>query len=180
MSNRTLNFIIFLGLLFSLSACDSLPLNNKNDTSLSASGTIAAREVKVATEVGGVVKEVNVEESQFVEVGDILFRLDEELMQAQYEQAVAALNSAQVNLSTAQTGVEMAKATIYSAETSLETARLSSKAELLPSMQRLDDLYKTCWRSQRQTVQCVKRSIALIITPSQFFRRISPQWKRLM
>ena len=155
MSNRTLNFIIFLGLLFSLSACDSLPLNNTNDTGISASGTIAAREVKVATEVGGVVKEVNVEESQFVEAGDILFRLDEELMQAQYEQAVAAQNSARVNLSTAQTGVDMAKATIYSAETGLETARLSSKAELLPSIQRLDDLYKTSEVARSETLLAV-------------------------
>ena len=155
MINRTLNSIIFLGLLLSFSACDSLPLNNSNDTGTSASGTIAAREVKVATEVGGVVKEVNVEESQFVEVGDILFRLDEELMQAQYEQAVAALNSGQVNLSTAQTGVEMAKATINSAETSLETARLTSKAELLPSMQRLDDLYKTSEVARSETLLAV-------------------------
>jgi HlyD family secretion protein len=152
-------YTLLIPILFlSLSACATLEFNNSNEDVLSASGTIAAREVKVAAEVGGVVKEVNVEESQSVEAGDILFRLDEELMQAQYEQALAALKSAQVNLSTTQIGVELVRATLNSAKISLETARLISKAELLPSMQALDDLYKTAEVATSETQLAVAAS----------------------
>jgi HlyD family secretion protein len=59
---------------------------------LNASGTIEATNVNVAPEQAGKVREVLVEEGQSVKKGDALLHLDDSLLQAQREQAVAALN----------------------------------------------------------------------------------------
>lgn len=57
---------------------------------LSASGTVEAVQVGVASEVSGRVLEVLVEEGQAVTAGEVLLRLDSRLLEAQRERAVAA------------------------------------------------------------------------------------------
>ena len=61
---------------------------------LNASGTIEATDVNVAPEEAGKVKDVQVDEGSTVKKGDELLQLDDSLLQAQKEQAVAALNVA--------------------------------------------------------------------------------------
>ena len=61
---------------------------------LKASGTIEATNVNVAPEEAGKVKDVLVDEGATVKTGDALMHLDDSLLQAQKEQAVAALNVA--------------------------------------------------------------------------------------
>ncbi len=98
-------------LAFSLTACQGLSLNsNGNAGELTASGTIAAREVKVAAELGGAVAEIAVDEGQSVQEGDMLFRLDDALMQAQRAQAAAAAEVAQAAVNAAQAGLASAQA----------------------------------------------------------------------
>ncbi len=65
---------------------------NSVASQLNASGTIEATNVNVAPEQAGKVKEVQVDEGQAVKSGDVLLRLDDSLLVAQKEQALAALN----------------------------------------------------------------------------------------
>jgi multidrug resistance efflux pump len=57
---------------------------------IQASGVIEAEEIAIAPEVGGRVIEVLVDEGQPVAAGDPLFRFDDEALQIQRQQAVAA------------------------------------------------------------------------------------------
>ncbi|CAG1015920.1 partial hypothetical protein, partial [Anaerolineales bacterium] len=84
-----------------LGACAGI--NGTDASNLSASGTIASSEVRIAPQVGGQVVSINVEEGQQVKAGDELFRLDDSLLRAQYKQAQASVQTAEAALKTAQT-----------------------------------------------------------------------------
>lgn len=111
---KTKIFASILAAVFVLTAC--LPASETAGNSINASGTISAVDVNVAPELSGTVKEVLVKEGDQVEEGDVLFRLDDELLQAQYHQAEtavdaasAAVESASVQLAAAQLQAEQAK-----------------------------------------------------------------------
>jgi len=120
----------------SLTACSALPGNTAENTNeLRASGTIAAQEVEVASELGGVAREILVEEGMTVQAGDVLFRLDDALLQAQRAQAEAALQVAQATQGTAEAGLNAAR---IQQELTLNAARLQDSpsraaAWLLPA-----------------------------------------------
>jgi len=107
-SKQTLYLIPLIIMISFLSACDSLPvtLNNSNNGDLTASGTIAAQEVKVGNEVGGIVQEIGVVEGQTVAEGDVLYVIDDSLLQAQREQAVAVVGVAEASVTTAEAALE--------------------------------------------------------------------------
>lgn len=110
MNNRLLSILVALGLLaILLSACASIPGRAAENGALTASGTISARQVAIAPEIGGKVVEVLVEEGQPVNVGDVLFRLDDALLQAQREQVAAAVQVAEAALSAARVQRESAQ-----------------------------------------------------------------------
>jgi len=89
MKKQTFVFVSLMVLLsMALSACGAL--GGAQTTDLKASGTIAAREVNVAPQIGGMVVSVSVEEGAQVKAGDELFRLDDSLFKAQRAQAEAA------------------------------------------------------------------------------------------
>jgi HlyD family secretion protein len=69
---------------------------------LSASGTIESKSISIAPEIGGVVSKVFTEEGSEVKAGDVLFRMDTELLQSQLDQASAAVTTAEVSLEAAQ------------------------------------------------------------------------------
>ena len=98
---------------------------------LSASGTVEAVEVVVAIEVGGQIAEVMIEEGAPVKAGDVLVRFEDEMLQAQYEQAEAALSQAQVNY-------ELIAAQPLSEQRQVAIA--AAQLELLSAEQALDDL----------------------------------------
>jgi multidrug resistance efflux pump len=66
-------------------------------SNLTASGTIEARTVTLASELSGRVLTVTLEEGQQVRTGQALVKLDDSALQAQYAQAQAALQAAQAN-----------------------------------------------------------------------------------
>ncbi|HQV69044.1 MAG: HlyD family efflux transporter periplasmic adaptor subunit [Anaerolineae bacterium] len=70
---------------------------NATTSNLGASGTIEARTVNVAAEVAGRVIESKIEEGQPVKAGQVLAKLDDASLQAQYAQAKAAVQAAQAN-----------------------------------------------------------------------------------
>lgn len=94
---------------------------------LSASGTIEAIEVHIASEITGKVVEVMVDEGDAFKAGNPLFRLDDSMLQLQQKQALAAL--------------EAARGAFLLAQTNAEVAHANSEAQLLPVQQSLDDLY---------------------------------------
>ena len=113
--------VIFVSL--AVSACDGVN-GNGDDDALTASGTIAADDTGVAAEVGGRVLEINVEEGGAVKAGDVLFKIDAEILLAQYDQANAAVK-------VAEAAVEAARAQLESAEIqralALQGARLQER-----------------------------------------------------
>ncbi|RIK54684.1 MAG: hypothetical protein DCC59_03140 [Chloroflexi bacterium] len=89
-----------------LGACAGI--NGTDASNLSASGTIASREVRIAPQVGGQVVSINVEEGQQVKAGDELFRLDDSLLKAQQQQAQAAVQLTKAGVATAKAQYDMA------------------------------------------------------------------------
>ena len=75
-----------------------------NSTTIEATGVIEARRVALASEFGGKVVEVLVEEGQSVTAGQPLVRLDDSVLLVQRDQAEAALRAVQANLALLQAG----------------------------------------------------------------------------
>lgn len=98
--------VVFSLLAVLLGACSSISDRAAGNGLLSASGTVSARQVEVAPEIGGRVIQVLVEEGQPVKTGDILFGLDDSLLQAQRKQATAAVQVAEAALDTAHAQLE--------------------------------------------------------------------------
>ena len=71
---------------------------------LEASGTIEAEEVSIVAEIGGRVSKIHADEGDSVQEGKILIQLDTALMEAQMEEAKAAVRTARANLEQAQAG----------------------------------------------------------------------------
>jgi multidrug resistance efflux pump len=92
--------------------------------------------------LAGRVVEVYADKGETLQVGDPLLRLDDEVLLAQRQRTVKALEAAQANLEAAQAGLELAQATLNSAEANYEAALANAQAELVPLQQGLDDLYQ--------------------------------------
>jgi len=120
---RCVTVLLVILVSLAVSACDGVN-GNGDDDALTASGTIAADDTGVAAEVGGRVVGINVEEGDAVKAGDVLFKIDAELLLAQYEQANAAVK-------VAAAAVEAAEAQLKSAEIqralALQGARLQER-----------------------------------------------------
>ncbi len=113
--------IILAGWLTLLSACDVV--SGSNEEALEATGVIEAVEVVVAPELAGRVAEVYVSKGDHVIAGDPLFRLEDDLLAQQHNQAAAALETAAANVAAAATSVAAARAAIVPAETAVEMAQ---------------------------------------------------------
>lgn len=87
---------------------------------IEASGTIEAEEVKIASEFGGTVKQALADEGQEVEAGQILIRLDTDLLESQIGEAEAALTAARANLVRVEAGSRPSEIAV--AEAALEQA----------------------------------------------------------
>ncbi len=89
---------------------------------IEAAGTVEAVEVSIASELSGRVLDVLVSKGAGIDAGEVLVRLDDELLQSQRQRAVRAVEAAQANLVSAQSGVELAKSALSSAEAALRIA----------------------------------------------------------
>jgi len=123
---KLIPFLLILFLL--ISSCDVLMANG--DEPLEASGVVEAVEVVISPELGGRVAEVFKQEGDKVEVGEILFHLEGKLLNAQREQALAALDMAYAQLDTSETALEAAHAALAAAEAGVEIANIQYELEL--------------------------------------------------
>lgn len=104
---------LLLILIILLTACTT---TGSSDNALEAAGVIEATEIVVAPEMAGRVAEVFVSKGDHVETGDPLFRIADDLLDAQHRQAAAALETAQANVAAAETAVISAQAAEAPAE----------------------------------------------------------------
>jgi len=91
---------------------------------LQASGVVEAVEVTVAPEVGGQVEQVLVEEGDAVALGQPLFRLANDVLRAQRDQANLAVEAAQGGVTAAEAGQETARAALSTAEAAVQSAEI--------------------------------------------------------
>lgn len=90
----------FLALVILLTSCQGINGNTVNE--LMASGIISATEIDIASEIGGAVVSIGVNEGSQVKKGDVLFQLDDALLQAQRDQASAAVSVAEKAVNSAR------------------------------------------------------------------------------
>jgi len=109
MKNKKALWIVCVILVLLASACSGLPINGNNNGDLNSSGRISALQVDVAPEVGGIVSAIDIEEGNTVLAGDVLFRIDDNLLQAQYDQAVAMVGVAESSVESANAQLDLAK-----------------------------------------------------------------------
>ena len=80
------------------------------DSTLQASGTIEAVDVRISPELSGKVAEVLVGEGDLVQAGDELIRLDDALLKAQHGVAAANIDAAKGAVTTAEAALASAQA----------------------------------------------------------------------
>ncbi len=138
MKHQNIRRFVPLVLLIVLLATAIIYLSNVTEgeaKELKASGSVEAVEVLVAPESAGRVAQVLVEEGDDIQKGDLLFQLEDDLLQAQRNRAVSALETAKAQLALAKAGAteeeiaaaEGAVRAARSAVASAEAARLQAE-----------------------------------------------------
>jgi HlyD family secretion protein len=90
---------------------------------ITATGKVqAVVTVQVGTQVSGTVSELHADFNDHVRAGEVIARLDPSQFQAQYNQAIANLHSAQARVETARSGITNADAAVQAAEANVERA----------------------------------------------------------
>ncbi len=139
---------------------------------VSGNGRIEAVEIDIATKIAGRLRELLVEEGEFVRAGQPLARMDTDVLQAQRDEAVAQLANAQAAIRTAQFQVAQRQSEYAAAQASaaaqvaeFEAARkrfartraLAEKGSI--SQQELDDARATV-DGRQATVAAARAQIA--------------------
>ncbi|MEJ2758013.1 MAG: efflux RND transporter periplasmic adaptor subunit, partial [Anaerolineales bacterium] len=131
MKKLHVQLLLAAAFLLLLSACSGTAEVSNPDV-LDASGNISIDDLGVASEISGKVLSVEVNEGDDVEAGDVLFRLDDEILQAQYDQAAAAVDVAQAAVDAATAQVDSAK---LQAEIASQAARVANMQNRTASWQ---------------------------------------------
>jgi HlyD family secretion protein len=113
--------VVAIGLSGLIAGCTALGANGAG-APLKASGTISTDTIQVAPEIAGKIAEIKVDKGETVQAGDVLFRLDDQLLQAQYSQAKAAVQVAQSSL-------EAARGRLASAQVAYDQALLAARQQ---------------------------------------------------
>lgn len=131
---------------------------------LSASGTVEAVRVGVASEVPGRVLEVLVEEGQTVEAGAPVLRLDSRLLEAQRERAVAGGKAAVAAAELEQIAAQQALDAVHE-NASLATAQaelaLANARKALDDAQRIRTYQQKGNRATQETLDAAKAAVTL-------------------
>jgi multidrug resistance efflux pump len=96
-------------------------------TPFTSQARVHALVVPIAPEVSGTITAVEVSNNQFVEAGNVLFRIDDENYRLGVQQAEAALDQAYSGQGAASANVRAAEATLASARAAEERSRLDAR-----------------------------------------------------
>jgi HlyD family secretion protein len=99
----------------------------------SSNGRIEATEIDVAAKIAGRVREILADEGDFIEAGQVLARMDTDVLQAERREAEAALARAQISIETAKSLVTQREAEKAAAQASVA----QQEAELVAAQRRL-------------------------------------------
>jgi HlyD family secretion protein len=99
-----------------------------------SNGRIEATEIDVAAKIAGRVEEIMVDEGDFVEAGQVLARMDTDVLQAQRREAEAQLARARISIETAKSLVRQREAEKAAAQASVA----QQEAELVAAERRLE------------------------------------------
>ena len=120
--------------LAALSAWERYGANHGNEGIASGNGRIEAVEIDVATKVAGRIVEISVREGDFVTAGQVVARMDTEVLEAQRRQAEAQLQQARSAAATARSQLAQreaekaaAIATVHQREAELDVAEKRSR-----------------------------------------------------
>lgn len=132
--------VISLAVVFTflLSACATTDTGK-----ITASGSFSAVDTSIASELSGKVTEVSVLEGESVTAGQTLFKIDAEVSQAQYDQAVATVNAAEA-------AVQASRGQAASAEAQYQLALQGALVQDMPNRQiawtiTLPENYRESW-----------------------------------
>lgn len=137
-----------------LSAC--APEQTKNFT---ASGTFSAIETTIAPEIAGQVVEVNVNEGDEIQSGQSLFKINDDFIRAQYDQAAAAAKAASA-------AVEAATQQSISADAQYQLTLQAALSQELPSRSinwksSTSDNYRPAWYfSNLEMIEAARLSVS--------------------
>jgi len=174
LSGRTWILLLLALLLFAIGyyLWDSLRRDELPAGFASGNGRIEAVEIDVSTKTPGRVMEILVREGDFVEVGQVLARMDTNVLEAQLREAEAQLRRAEIAVEAAGSTVTQrraeraaAEAVVAQREAELDGAqrRLARSRELAPRgtvpVQRLDD-DRAQTQSARAAVSAAEAQVA--------------------
>jgi len=127
---KNLRFIPVIIILLLLGAFIVVLVNRTQAASgaLTVSGTIEADTVRISPDTSGRIDVLNVAEGDAVKLGDVLFTLKSDLLEAQAATAQAALDSAQAGLETARDQAATAAAAVATANLQVQNAQVSAQA----------------------------------------------------
>ncbi len=160
---RVAPIVVFVGLvvagliyLTAVSARDNGPLQ--------ASGTVEAVQIKVASEVTGRVEAVLVDEGESVQAGDVILRLDNRLLEAQRELALAggqaAVAAAELELLNAQHGLDALHEGTALAASQAELT-LANARDALDDAVRINTYQQKGNRATTETLDAAKAAVTL-------------------
>ncbi|MBA1263546.1 HlyD family secretion protein [Stutzerimonas sp. NM35] len=131
---RILRFLAIGGVIAVIAVLiwNELRPSGLGDSFASGNGRIEATEIDVATKLAGRVLEINVDEGDFVQPGQVLARMDTEVLLAQLNQARAQVRQAENAILTAQSMVAMRESEKATAEAVVHQRR----AELTAAQKR--------------------------------------------
>ncbi len=132
-SKTILLTLIFVLIIVPLSGCGLLEKDAAN-TEITASGTISADRIVVSPQVSGEITEIFIKEGDNIQPKQELFQLDDEILKAQYDQALAAVDQAEV-------GIEAAKSQLEAAKVQYERAEQGARLMYLQSLQNKTPLW---------------------------------------
>ena len=156
----TLTLAVFI--VLTAGACDVLA--NDTEAELSASGIVEIREFTIASKLGGTLTEVYVEEGTYVEEGDLLFRIEDELPRAQKELVMAAgenaIAAARLQLLTAQQALDdlFEGWTLVAAQAELE---LAHARDALKDATYVHDVRQEGYRASSNTIKAAEANLVL-------------------
>ncbi len=134
MKQKWLLFFVSALMLTILNGCT----NNtaKQTGQISASGTITAVEVEISSETPGIVRKVQVDEGDSVDLGMLLVGVDQEILKAQLNNAEKGITSAEAAVLTAEAALDQAQIQF---EKVSQSVHLSDTQKLKDTWNKADD-----------------------------------------